>query len=318
MYRNPSNAFIRPAVITGLVFSIFAIIISIVGAIVDGIAAAVLAAETGCVNTDDGSSWGTTEGKADAVSCALGWYNYAHKGNTADATAMSAADKVAQDKHMEAFYSISYNRPYSNNNNFFYNHPNWIFYYNVNHYYNWYQTHNTYYWTNTHTFYNSYYYLHHGGSHNNNFYYNHPYYNHNNYYNNYYNGGSFSYQCVCTDNTVCYGYDLSSGSNCGSILTTYTDLLSTSTAILVVLVLLSFIYSIFTCLACGSTNSYAAPPVAAPTPVQMVQMTPQAGGGQNSQPYAPVPVVTGHVPQQQPVAYTSVDVSDGTNKEALA
>jgi len=70
------------------------------------------------------------------------------------------------------------------------------------------------------------------------------------------------YNCVCTDETLCYEYNMRSGSNCGNILTTYTDLLCVSTALCAVLCIISFVYSIFTCVGgCCSHHPAPHPPV---------------------------------------------------------
>lgn len=222
-YRSVNSLF-RPAVITGLVFSIFAIIIAIAGTIGDGVAASYIALETGCINTQTGDSYGTDEGKNQAAVC--------------------------------------------------------------------------------------YYY---------DFY------------------GWFDSQCVCADDDHCYNYDLASGDDCGSILTTYESLLSASTAFLAILVVLSFVYSIFTCIACGGCTSSAAPPppppAAAPPAPVVVQMAPNPGAmpayPQQQQQYAPVPVVAGYAPapapqpvvvgyapHSQPVAYTAVVTSEAP-KESI-
>lgn len=181
----------RPVVITGLVFSIFAIIISIVGAIVDGISAAVIGGENACYNTNTGKTYGSDSDVYELSGCT----------------------------------------------SFFYDH--------------------------------------------------------------------YDSQCICTDGSSCFAYDLTSGENCGSIYTTYYGLLSASTAFLVVLVILSFVYSIFTCIACNGSSD-AAPPAAAPAPV-VVQLAPNPAAPQQQQ-YAPVPVV-GYVaaPAQQPVVYAAVE-----------
>ena len=270
--------------ITGLVFSIFAIIVSIVGSIVDGIASAVFAAEKACVNTETFDTWGSDENVAEAGLCAIGWSSYTHKSGSSSVTAATFATSAEKGS---LFYNYFYNNFY--NNNFYYNHP----YYNAN---------NNFYYN--HPYYNA------NNNANNNFYYNHPYYNANHNYNFY--SYTYTYQCVCTDNSVCYGYNLASGNNCGSILTTYSSLLSASTALLSILVVVSFIYSIFTCIACGSTNVVTAPVTV--QPVQQVQMVPQSAPAVFVQPgvqpvmygsaVAPAPV--GYMPQQQPVMYAPV------------
>jgi len=62
-----------------------------------------------------------------------------------------------------------------------------------------------------------------------------------------------SWQCVCTDNTLCYGYNLVSGNNCGGILLTYTPNLGASTAFCSILCIMVFAYSVLTCctVCCG-------------------------------------------------------------------
>lgn len=114
--------------ITGLVFSIFAIIVAIVGAIVDGISAAIFAGEKGCISTETGSLWGTDEGKVDASECAFGWWLYDRDSKQVATLHATAAAATLQDKDLQAFYNVEYNSPYDNNHsNFFYNHPAWIY-----------------------------------------------------------------------------------------------------------------------------------------------------------------------------------------------
>ncbi len=95
-----------------------------------------------------------------------------------------------------------------------------------------------------------------------------------------------SSNCICTQQTsvtsssvTCFLYDLASGDDCGVMLSTYPQQLDASTALLTIITVTIFVYSIFTCIACCCGASY--PPVpfnpVPPPPQQqmMVQMQPQ-------------------------------------------
>lgn len=145
-----------------------------------------------------------------------------------------------------------------------------------------------------------------------NYYTFYNYYNNNNYYNNYYYNNNFydnhpyyygmSNQCVCSDGSNCFGYELANGNDCGGILNEYTNLLAASTSIVSILTMLTFVFSILTCMVVCSSSGYNTTSAPAPT-VQTVQMvSPQAN------PYAvqpgvqmmSAPIVYGTVPAAQP------------------
>lgn len=145
------------SVVTGCVFSILGLIIAVVGAIVDGIAAGVFNRETACGSTKTGQMWGSSGGKNDVAICALG---YAQSGTGHNA--------IFDDQNF-----------FSANDDF-----------------------------------------------------------------------HWKYDCVCTDDTFCYEYNLGTAHNCGDILTTYTYLLCVSTALCVILSVTCLVYSIFACVSC--------------------------------------------------------------------
>lgn len=256
----------RYFVIAGFGFSAFGILLGIVGSVVEGISAAVFSRETGCVNTDSRVGYGSTDGKVDASICAGFHGNYQS----------NCHERELHDMEPQ-HYNINYNIPYDNNNNFLYNHPNFFYYYfNEPHYH---YTNESYY--ANHYYFNNYQY----SSTNNNYYYNHPYYfnyyhhnqppdddnttsssnqddgtspvdNNNNNQMQYY-ASSFgqNHQCICSDTNYCYGYTLTSGDNCGTILSVYSPLLVSSTVLCVIITILCFVYCILTCIAgCGSTE----------------------------------------------------------------
>ena len=240
----------RCAVISGIVLSIFALIVGIVALMANGFAAEIFGGLTGCYNTRTDQSWGTSAGQEDAYRCAA---------NDTEGFYFSSSNPRRTSEMELMRYSYYYNMPNSTNNNFFYNHPHWIAYYNANHNNNWYATHNAYYW-NEHV--HGYYY---GVGHN---------------------------QCVCTDQSFCYGYDLRAGDNdCGIILTTYTNMLGSCVILLLFLLLLTFIYSVFGCFS-ASSNSTQTLPVTTVEPLE-VQM---AGTAVFVQPGA----------EGQPVVYSGV------------
>ena len=63
-----------------------------------------------------------------------------------------------------------------------------------------------------------------------------------------------SYQCVCTDTTVCSGYDLTTG-DCGDILSVLPFRLFASTVTLVLLMFFSIVYVIAACVLCYEYSS---------------------------------------------------------------
>lgn len=106
-------------------------------------------------------------------------------------------------------------------------------------------------------------------------------------YGNYYDLSSW--QCVCTDETLCYRYTLVSGQDCGAILTTYSSNLAASTAFCSLLCITVFVYSIFTCCTlCSGPASvqYAYNPAASATPVVVVHQDPLTTKGTGLKPFA--------------------------------
>lgn len=69
------------------------------------------------------------------------------------------------------------------------------------------------------------------------------------------------YQCICAgSDSSCYYYDLTKGDNCGSVLSTYTQLISASAVLTVLVTVTCFIYSVFTCVVVCGSPAYIPPP----------------------------------------------------------
>jgi hypothetical protein len=56
--------------------------------------------------------------------------------------------------------------------------------------------------------------------------------------------------CYCTDNSLCFQYDLRHGDDCNTIFTTYTPNLRVSVALLVLIFVASITMTIITCTSC--------------------------------------------------------------------
>lgn len=224
--------------------SVVALIIAVVGAVIDCIATTVFQDQTGCVNTETNREWGTRVGRYHADECAI---QYILSSNQDD------NQYYPYTLSYYNYYNESLSHYYSNHlYNYYYNHPYNSPYVNQSnqlptfYYYMLLQSpsnHQSY-------FYNYYYY-----NMEYNFYYNHPYYFMNHY------GFYQPHQCVCSDGSACYGYDLTTGQDCGSIPTTYAGLLEISTALLSVLCVLSLLLLVLTgfglCSAPSSSSSAA-------------------------------------------------------------
>lgn len=72
---------------------------------------------------------------------------------------------------------------------------------------------------------------------------------------------SEQYQCICAGaGASCYYYDLTKGDNCGSVLSTYTQLISASAVMSALITLTCFIYSVLTCVVVCGPSTYIPPP----------------------------------------------------------
>lgn len=221
-------------VVVGAVFAVGGAIACVIGIIVDGMASSVFSAETGCINTNTLQVWGTSNGIYEAALCAdPTYYNGSYSKQS------SYVPKIQSKAELFNEYYF---------NNYYYNHHFYSYYYN-------------------HHFQNNNYY---NQNHNYNYYYNHNYFE-NNY--NYYYCSRMTNQCVCYGSDNCYGYDLATGNDCGSILTTYSNLLISSTVFLIVLMLVAFAYAFSACSSMTKTP-YNTTAAHVPT-VQEVQLTSQ-------------------------------------------
>ena len=88
------------------------------------------------------------------------------------------------------------------------------------------------------------------------------------------------HSCYCYNIDDCYLLKLQNGSDCGQILTTYSDMLSASAAFCILCTLLIFSYNIVTCMnVCCKLNHRTNTTVPIATDVNAAYLTPPVGGG---------------------------------------
>lgn len=269
----------RSVVIGGCAVSSFGLIAAAVAVVLDGISSSVFQGLVACANTETGVYYGSDSALKEVKSCAK---DYLHK--------PPSGRKPFADSFVEMQdFNRSFVSYYNNHRNYYYNHDYFNSYY-YNHFYN------HYFYNHNYFYYNNYYSMS-GGNYTDDWFFfdddflvSNPGHNDNNNWPHHRDDDDYFHVqpvCVCTDHSMCYDYTLSHGSDCGSILTTYTYDLVSSTSLLAACFLVLLIYCIVAfSSACSSVDAKVA--AGCPDDIQMTSLATHRDPG--SPPSAAQPV----------------------------